>query len=87
MFLGISPGSYNKLNVYNSKKETLCNTQACLRNPCIETSYGGQTGQARKEERGSEELWAIGQSLGPTAVSGEGRIQDTGSLPVAHNPA
>lgn len=36
-----SPWSY-KLNSYNSTKDSLCNTQRHLRDPCMETSAGGR---------------------------------------------
>lgn len=47
-----SPGSYNKLNGYNSTKDSLRSTQTRLRNLRIEISEGGQIGVNRREEKG-----------------------------------
>lgn len=56
--LGLSPGNMNKLNSYNSTKDSLLNIQACLRDPCIQASKGRQagTGEGEGEDRGGLRL-------------------------------
>lgn len=51
VLLEIYPGSYNKLNSYNSTKDNLSNTQAHLREPSIDSSPGGQIRWAGEEGR------------------------------------
>lgn len=48
VLLEMSPGIYNKLNNYNSTKDSLHDTRAHLRELQIESSKGGQIGQVEE---------------------------------------
>lgn len=50
--LGLSPWTFNNLNIYNSTKDTLLNTQTHLRAPHTGTpKVGGETWWGEKEEK------------------------------------
>lgn len=48
----ISPGSYKKMNSYNSTKGNVNNTKSCLRDLHIESPERGQIGGPGQKRRG-----------------------------------
>lgn len=66
MLLEISPGGYNKLNICNSRRDTLNNTQSLLRDPHIESPKGGKLGdqgRGKCRDQGRELRDAVWSSL------------------------
>lgn len=59
-----SPGNYNKLNSYNSTRNSLCNTQTELRDPLIALKHVkvGKLGQEARRKCRNGEPWDAARS-------------------------
>ena len=63
--LGLSSYIFNTLNSYNPTKDPLPSTQIHLRDPCIETSKGGQVGANQGGKKGKKQREATEAALQP----------------------